>query len=139
MPSLRPFLQSNLDNNVLANSSSCASYYEMSAKDEQAVGYTIDALGRRKWDKEFYQRQALTQTAPLQRTEARLGLGLHCAVCGVTFRDSHAYLDHVNGKTHNRALGMNVVKSTPDEVKDKLMDIRRRLYPGEDLKYSEST
>ncbi len=124
-------------------------------------GYTVDALGRRKWDKELHRRKAeeaeeaarllaaqptVRPTAPLQRAVISLeeielkqrlspdGL-LHCEVCKVSMRDSRAFLDHINGKAHNRALGMtmNVQKATPDEVKAKLLEIRKRLYPGERL------
>ncbi len=122
-------------------------------------GFTVDALGRRKWDKEFYRKQVeeterarleaeaqvpKKPTAPLQRdavvslddvhrTQLRSADGLlRCSVCDVTLRDSHAYFDHINGKAHNRALGMtmSVQKASPEDVKNKLLQIRAILYPS---------
>eukprot|EP00889_Picochlorum_renovo_P005336 jgi/Picre1/32366/NNA_007712.t1 len=48
--------------------------------------------------------------------------GYHCDICDCTFQDSLAYLDHLNGKYHNRALGMSmeVKRSTADEVRKRL-------------------
>ena len=39
-------------------------------------------------------------------------------MCECVLRDSQSYLDHINGKYHNRALGMNMVveRSTADQV-----------------------
>jgi hypothetical protein len=44
--------------------------------------------------------------------------GYYCSVCDCILRDSQSYLDHINGKWHNRALGMTmrVEKSTVDQV-----------------------
>ena len=118
-------------------------------------GFTVDALGRKKWDKEFFKKQAEEEaekllqsqqtaqsaTKPLERApltaedieKTRRAAGLHCAVCNVTLRDSQTFYDHINGKAHNRALGMTmqVIKASPEEVKNKLLIIRRRLYPDE--------
>ena len=45
--------------------------------------------------------------------------GYYCSVCDCILRDSQSYLDHINGKWHNRALGMSmrVERSTADEVR----------------------
>lgn len=47
-----------------------------------------------------------------------LQAGYYCSVCECVLRDSQSYLDHINGKYHNRALGMNMVveRSTADQV-----------------------
>ena len=48
----------------------------------------------------------------------RLQAGYYCSVCDCILRDSASYLDHINGKYHNRALGMSmrVERSTADQV-----------------------
>lgn len=45
--------------------------------------------------------------------------GYYCSVCECILRDSQSYLDHINGKFHNRALGMSmrVERSTANDVR----------------------
>ena len=47
-----------------------------------------------------------------------LQAGYYCSVCECILRDSQSYLDHINGKYHNRALGMSmrVERSTANDV-----------------------
>ena len=46
----------------------------------------------------------------------------YCSVCDVKLNDSNSYLDHINGKMHNRALGMSmrVERSTVEQVSEVL-------------------
>ncbi len=50
------------------------------------------------------------------------GVGWHCNVCDCFLKDSLAYLDHINGRKHQRALGysMRAEKSTSDDVSNRL-------------------
>jgi U4/U6.U5 tri-snRNP component SNU23 len=50
------------------------------------------------------------------------GVGWHCRVCDCFLRDSHTYLDHINGRKHQRNLGfsMRVERSTNDQVAARL-------------------
>ena len=96
-----------------------------------------DALGRRVWDKEAYRQKAeeelmmtglrLGKLAPKEvtslrerseidvETAAKTGeSSFFCETCGVQMTDSQAWLSHINGKTHNRLLGMTLdVEKTP--------------------------
>lgn len=42
--------------------------------------------------------------------------GFHCASCNASFTSSDAFLDHCNGKVHQRNLGMSVKVERVDEV-----------------------
>jgi len=51
-------------------------------------------------------------------TKCSDGVGWHCRVCDCFLKDSLTYLDHINGRKHQRYLGytMRVEKSTTEEV-----------------------
>ena len=50
------------------------------------------------------------------------GVGWHCKVCDCFLKDSLTYLDHINGRKHQRNLGysMRVERSTKDQVATRL-------------------
>lgn len=50
------------------------------------------------------------------------GVGWYCKVCDCYLKDSLTYLDHINGRKHQRALGysMRTEKSTKQEVSSRL-------------------
>ncbi len=58
-------------------------------------------------------------------------------MCDCILRDSQSYLDHINGKWHNRALGMTmrVEKSTVDQVRKKLEEVKERKQQRDDDDY----
>jgi U4/U6.U5 tri-snRNP component SNU23 len=47
--------------------------------------------------------QVVTPIAPLNQQA-----GYYCSVCECVVKDSANYLDHINGKKHQRALGMSM-------------------------------
>ncbi|KAL8291979.1 hypothetical protein RQP46_001445 [Phenoliferia psychrophenolica] len=56
------------------------------------------------------------------------GTGFYCDVCKRTNKDSVAYLDHINGRSHLRRIGQTtkVVKSTLNDVRAKIADLRAK-------------
>lgn len=54
-------------------------------------------------------------------------IGFHCKVCDVTLKDNRAYLDHLNGKKHNRNCGlkMQVKRATPEDVRRRLAELTK--------------
>jgi len=61
--------------------------------------------------------------------EAGREAGFYCEVCDCTLKDSLAWLDHLNGVYHNRALGLDVTeveRSTVDQVKKRLERAKKR-------------
>lgn len=60
-------------------------------------------------------------------TKSVNGVGWHCKVCDCFLKDSLAYLDHINGRKHQRALGfsMRIARSTTSEVASKLQELAK--------------
>jgi U4/U6.U5 tri-snRNP component SNU23 len=66
--------------------------------------------------------------------------GWYCETCDCVLRDSMAWLDHINGKKHQRALGMNmrVERSTLPQVQAKLAAHSGKLLAQNDAKGKSS-
>lgn len=62
-------------------------------------------------------------------TEHAAGPGFHCEVCDCLLKDSASYLDHINGKKHQRALGfsMRVERANVDKVKERLGLLKKTI------------
>lgn len=69
----------------------------------------------------FLQLRSITLYTPRLRLrrDSCVQAGYYCSVCECILRDSQSYLDHINGKYHNRALGMSmrVERSTAEDVR----------------------
>ena len=67
-------------------------------------------------------------------TKCSDGVGWHCRVCDCFLKDSLTYLDHINGRKHQRYLGysMRVEKSTTEEVSSVLKGLaeKKREHDG---------
>jgi U4/U6.U5 tri-snRNP component SNU23 len=74
-------------------------------------------LQKRDYEINLTERLNKTQVIGLN-TPLNQQAGYYCSVCDCVLRDSQSYLDHINGKFHNRALGMSmrVEKSTVEQV-----------------------
>lgn len=112
--------------------------FEQRAKERLEAELTLEDERERKKT----EPRAIVQRAPLQRrtedlqltkhvntrqvitgAEAMAGAGAYyCKVCECALRDSQNYLAHINGRKHNRMLGMSMraERSTLGEVRSRL-------------------
>mmetsp|Transcript_35451 Transcript_35451/g.90736 ORF Transcript_35451/g.90736 Transcript_35451/m.90736 type:complete len:231 (-) Transcript_35451:50-742(-) len=86
--------------------------------------YRLDLAGR------LGKTQIVTPNTPLNQQA-----GYYCNVCDCILRDSATYLDHINGKWHQRALGMSmrVERSTAQDVKSRLEQHKNQKYKAVDV------
>ncbi|XP_038703393.1 zinc finger matrin-type protein 2-like [Tripterygium wilfordii] len=71
--------------------------------------------------------QVVTPIAPLSQQA-----GYFCSVCECVVKDSANYLDHINGKKHQRALGMSmrVERASLEQVQQRFEVLKKRKPPG---------
>eukprot|EP01057_Protomagalhaensia_wolfi_P005804 Protomagalhaensia_wolfi_Nauph_80__5803@NODE_721_length_2068_cov_35_617053_g537_i0_p3_GENE_NODE_721_length_2068_cov_35_617053_g537_i0NODE_721_length_2068_cov_35_617053_g537_i0_p3_ORF_typecomplete_len142_score46_48zfC2H2_jaz/PF12171_8/1_7e05zfU1/PF06220_12/0_00066zfmet/PF12874_7/5_1e03zfmet/PF12874_7/0_002CCDC84/PF14968_6/0_0066WHEPTRS/PF00458_20/1_8_NODE_721_length_2068_cov_35_617053_g537_i08451270 len=74
-------------------------------------------------EKAIGQQRVVAATAPTSQQG-----GYWCSVCECLLKDSGSYLDHLNGKKHNRTLGMSmrVKKATKADVADRLKMLKEK-------------
>ncbi|XP_068659857.1 uncharacterized protein [Aristolochia californica] len=71
--------------------------------------------------------QVVTPIAPLSQQA-----GYYCSVCECVVKDSANYLDHINGKKHQRALGMSmrVERASLQQVQERFEILKKRKASG---------
>ena len=72
----------------------------------------------------------------------KTGVGWHCSVCDCFLKDSLTYLDHINGRKHQRKLGysMRVERSTEADLLTKLNELKQKKYEiakNEEISYEK--
>ncbi|KAK9818623.1 hypothetical protein WJX74_003663 [Apatococcus lobatus] len=122
--------------------------------DEESA---LDAKRRRRWERDPLHQGLIVERANLKQREFQLDLtsrlnksqvvthntplsqqaGYYCSVCDCILRDSQSYLDHINGKWHNRALGMSmrVERSNADQVRKRFDALKHNKYSSEPSDY----
>ncbi|XP_043711723.1 zinc finger matrin-type protein 2 isoform X2 [Telopea speciosissima] len=78
-------------------------------------------------DSRLGKTQVVTPIAPLSQQA-----GYYCAVCECVVKDSANYLDHINGKKHQRALGMSmrVERASLEQVQNRFEILKKRKVAG---------
>jgi U4/U6.U5 tri-snRNP component SNU23 len=93
----------------------------------------VSSIIQRDYKKELESRVGTKTIVNLDTGE---GLGFKCKESGVILKDSMAYLDHINGKKQQKALGMSmrVERSTVDQVMARFESVKRKKAREEDAK-----
>ncbi|KAK9794373.1 hypothetical protein WJX73_009867 [Symbiochloris irregularis] len=131
------------------------------AREAEDAGHeeesAIDAKRRRRYERDPLHQGKIVERAQLSRRNFELDLtsrlnksqvvtnstplnqqaGYYCSVCDCILRDSSSYLDHINGKWHNRALGtsMRVERSTADQVRKRFDALKQAKYTSDPADY----
>jgi len=90
--------------------------------------YTVDV------ESKVGKTQVVTPGTPLAQQA-----GFYCDICDCIVKDSANYLDHINGKKHQRAMGysMRTERSTLEQVREKFKQGKRKKEQEEEYNFDE--
>merc|ERR1712192_11437 len=97
-------------------------------KDKENKNFLRIPLTNRKFQIDLEKKVGISTLISSNTPINKCG-GWYCEVCDCQLKDSMNYLDHINGKRHQRKLGMNmqVLRSTIEEVKSKFLKLKEKL------------
>lgn len=98
---------------------------------------SIEAATKNKTNEEDGTTSRLSDATSVMQ---KVGVGWHCKVCDCFLKDSHTYLDHINGRKHQRALGysMRVERASKEDLISKLQQLTEEKKKNDVSSKSES-
>merc|ERR1719229_1453623 len=98
------------------------------SRDEKVDPIQRELLKAREYKVDIDSRLGKSVVITKNTPQAETG-GYYCNVCDCVVKDSINFLDHINGKKHQRNLGMSmkIERSTLDQVKERFAKNKAKL------------